>query len=125
VLIIQTTSTIRGAGSIVASRSHLFALLGAISTGFGATPAVLGFVLLAFASTCLADSSTEGACFRSKATRAGHQLRGQPTNASAVTVEQDAVPHHVDVCLTEAALGAVVAAVAHASHALMQEVKFS
>ena len=75
----------------------LVTLFGAVPAGLGTPLTVFGWVLFALVGASFANTGAERAHFWGETTRACHQLRGEPADGGTVTVEQDALAHHVDL----------------------------
>jgi hypothetical protein len=80
----------------------------AVPTRFGAHLTVVGIVLFALRGAGFTDFGAERAQLCRKRTPCRHKLRSQPTNRCAITIDQDAFSHHLEVGLVEAGGGAVI-----------------
>jgi hypothetical protein len=90
-------------------RGHAAAFLGTTPAGLGALAAMIHLVPLAFLRAGLADISAGLADHSRKLAAAGHVAGGEPADGGAVHVELDAAGHRLDVLLSQAGGGAMVA----------------
>jgi hypothetical protein len=70
---------------------------------------VFGVVLLALGGARRANVSAKPAEIQCECATAGHELRGEAANRRAISIEPNALPHHVDFRLTETGGRAVIA----------------
>jgi hypothetical protein len=72
---------------------------------------MLGSMLLTLSAAGVTDQGAHAANITSKVSFAGHERRCQAANGGALSVEQDAIPHHIDFLLTQTSCGAMIAGI--------------
>lgn len=94
------------------SLCHLPTGFRAPAAGFGALPTVIhvGSVFFALGSTCFADVGAKLADIGRVNTTTGHERNGGVTDFSAITVESDAVHHHLHILFRKTGFGTGIAA---------------
>lgn len=88
---------------------HLPAFLRTTLARFGASLAVIGFMLLAFRTARIADFGAKTADVVSELRAAAHQGRRAPADFGTIAVETNALGHLLDITLAQTRVGTMLA----------------